>query len=210
MDVGCGTGSTLAFLQRAFPSASLTGIDNLPTAIEMCRQSAGTIRLHLHDITIAPPPSHERQNAVTLLDVLEHIEDPRAALRHVRSILAPGGIVIASVPISPSLFCARDTYVGHFKRYQLKELRSLFSENGYRVLACSAFFSFLFLPAFLLRRILFPLLNTAGHEIDRLEFITIPGLNGLLTLLGMTEACVAVRLPLPLGTSAFCVATPQS
>ena len=38
-----------------------------------------------------------------MLDVLEHLAEPEAALRHALSLLEPGGIVLATVPAFMSL-----------------------------------------------------------------------------------------------------------
>jgi hypothetical protein len=40
-------------------------------------------------------------DAVTLTDVLEHIPDPRSALRRVRDLLDPGGWVAVKIPNAP-------------------------------------------------------------------------------------------------------------
>lgn len=168
----------------------------------------GKAQLHLHDITHSSPNTGHLYDAITIMDVLEHLRHPQTALRHLRNILSPKGIIIASVPISPMLFCSRDVYVGHYKRYTIQELRSLFQESGYRVVVCGAFFSYLFLPAFLLRRVLFPILKMSGQQIENIELITIPLLNMLLIWIGAIETLVASRYSLPIGTSAFCVAVP--
>lgn len=209
MDVGCGTGSVLSLFRKHFPSAALTGIDIMPESIEQSRQAVSDAEWHLHDITVSAPPTNRTYDAITVLDVLEHLQHPHDALRNLRGLLSPGGIIIASVPISPSLFCVRDTYVGHFKRYRIAELRSLFRESGFRILAWSAIFSFLFIPAYLLRNVFFPLLSMRGRQIERIEVITIPGLNTLLTWIGSAEAFFATHIPLPFGTTAFCVAASE-
>jgi hypothetical protein len=64
----------------------------------------------------APPDG--RFDAVLLLDVLEHIDDPVAFLDgEVRPRVATGTLVLACVPAFPSLFGVHDAALGHHRRY---------------------------------------------------------------------------------------------
>lgn len=53
-------------------------------------------------------------DAVTFLDVLEHLEKPIDALRRIRSVLRPGGYVLVSVPNVGFWPIVRDLMVGRF------------------------------------------------------------------------------------------------
>ena len=95
LDAGCGTGQFLAFArERGF--GELHGVELAPRAAAEARAASGAnvrvadlFRAELLPRTFA---------AVTLWDVLEHLPDPRAALRRVRDLLRPGGLVVLGTP----------------------------------------------------------------------------------------------------------------
>ncbi|MDA0834039.1 MAG: class I SAM-dependent methyltransferase [Planctomycetota bacterium] len=72
-----------------------------------------------------------RYDVVLMLDVLEHIEDDRAALSKVFDALKPGGIVILTVPALPSLWSVHDDVNLHFRRYTKPSLRHVIHEAGF-------------------------------------------------------------------------------
>ena len=61
------------------------------------------------------------------LDVIEHIDDDRAAVARLGSLARPGGIVIVSVPALPELFTEFDRIQGHRRRYLPETLRAAFA-----------------------------------------------------------------------------------
>jgi SAM-dependent methyltransferase len=65
--------------------------------------------------------------------VLEHIEDAPQGLRHIHSVLRPGGKGIILVPNGPELFGTLDTVLGHFQRYTPAELRQRLEATGFQV-----------------------------------------------------------------------------
>jgi SAM-dependent methyltransferase len=72
-------------------------------------------------------------DTVILINVLEHIEDDDAALRHLWESLKPGGRLALWVPAFPVLYAEFDRKVGHFRRYHLRGLTSQLSSAGFTV-----------------------------------------------------------------------------
>ena len=95
LDVGCGAGQFLAFA-RACAFGALHGLELAPAiaATARARSTASVQEADLLSAVLEP----ETFAAVTLWDVLEHLPDPRAALRRVRSLLRPGGLVVIGTP----------------------------------------------------------------------------------------------------------------
>ena len=76
----------------------------------------------LYDVFDLYPDLLGAYDVLFLLDVIEHIEEPKpfleAALRH----LKPGGIVIANVPALQRYFSVFDEVLGHYRRYDARSL----------------------------------------------------------------------------------------
>ncbi|MEL6983597.1 MAG: class I SAM-dependent methyltransferase [Actinomycetota bacterium] len=86
-------------------------------------------------------------DAVTLLDVLEHIEDDNAFLAEIFEHLAPGGHLFLTVPAGQWLFSDWDTKLGHFRRYSRGQLRTIVGAAGFDVVSATYLFPELVLPA---------------------------------------------------------------
>ncbi|NQX88526.1 MAG: class I SAM-dependent methyltransferase [Halioglobus sp.] len=89
-------------------------------------------------------PVSDRCDVVTLLDVLEHIEDDRAALEELLSLLNPRGLLVITVPAYMWLWTDHDVILHHKRRYTLTQLESLLNEVGFRVTRSSYYTSLLF------------------------------------------------------------------
>jgi SAM-dependent methyltransferase len=66
-----------------------------------------------------------RLDSCVCLNVLEHIEDDHAALRHMAATLAPGGTIVLLVPAFQSLYGPIDRNLGHYRRYTRGAIRKL-------------------------------------------------------------------------------------
>lgn len=75
----------------------------------------------------------EQFDTVLMINVLEHVPDPHAALRNLWSALEPGGRAIVLVPQHPALFGTLDSALEHQKRYTAKELFRELSEAGFSI-----------------------------------------------------------------------------
>jgi 2-polyprenyl-3-methyl-5-hydroxy-6-metoxy-1,4-benzoquinol methylase len=99
LDLGCAAG----FLLEAAEAAGFEGygLDLNPEAIGLAKQRFGD-RVALGGLDETAFPGI-RFDAVTLIDVLEHVPDPTALLVQVRGRLAPGGALAALLPNAASL-----------------------------------------------------------------------------------------------------------
>jgi SAM-dependent methyltransferase len=69
-------------------------------------------------------------DTAVLINVLEHIEDDREALRQLERLLKPGGRLVLWVPAFDLLYSEFDRKIGHYRRYRLREIRDKLSDAG--------------------------------------------------------------------------------
>jgi glycosyltransferase involved in cell wall biosynthesis len=72
-------------------------------------------------------------DTVVCLNVIEHIEDDRGALRNIHSALVAGGRAIILVPHDQRIYGTLDTALGHYRRYATDELHARMVEAGFHV-----------------------------------------------------------------------------
>lgn len=88
---------------------------------------------------------------ITMLDVLEHVQDDAGAVASAAARLKPGGILLATVPAFQWLYGPHDRELHHFRRYEAAGLRGLSEAAGLRTEKISYFCSLLF-PAVVVSR----------------------------------------------------------
>jgi SAM-dependent methyltransferase len=80
-------------------------------------------------------------DVVTMLDVLEHVDDDERVLGDlVRDRVLPGGHVLISVPAWPRLFSSHDVRLKHFRRYAPMAASTLLIGAGLEVLSRGGLF----------------------------------------------------------------------
>ena len=85
------------------------------------------------DLTKPLPPRTRQLDALLSLDVLEHIDNDKAAAAHLSELLTQHGIAIVSVPALPKLYSEFDAVQGHRRRYTPETLRAAFEGTGLEI-----------------------------------------------------------------------------
>lgn len=97
LELGCGDGSTLAWLKQSGRARHTTGLELAHHAATQARPRIDT--LIEGDLTQALPQLPAAHfDLVLCLDVLEHLADPWDALRQVHRLIHPQGRLIVSLP----------------------------------------------------------------------------------------------------------------
>ncbi|MFI4860296.1 MAG: class I SAM-dependent methyltransferase [Phycisphaerales bacterium JB063] len=199
LDIGCGDG---LFFDELGKLGEVYGIE--PDA-RLIRED----NPHRDRIEVTPfGPDYQtdrRYDLITMLDVLEHIEDDRGTLQRVHELLTPGGYLVMTVPAMSWLWSMHDVVNQHFRRYSRKELRGKIGEQGLEIHDSGYTFGWT-VGAMLARRAIAPA-NEHNEEAGEYAVRTPPGpIN--MTLYGLTRLEQTVTRPFgtPLGSSAYAVA----
>jgi SAM-dependent methyltransferase len=133
LDVGCSSGFLLEELRQAEPKMALIGADFIrqPLSVLACRLPG--VPLLQFDLRKCPLPD-QCVDAVTALNVLEHIDRDAVALRQIWRILKPGGLAHIEVPAGPHLYDIYDEHLMHHRRYELQHLVGTAREAEFEVL----------------------------------------------------------------------------
>ncbi len=98
-------------------------------AMQTLKRVQGRGRFLVADGTRLPFVS-ESLDQVICSEVLEHVEDDQAAIAELARVLRPGGTAYITVPHRRAYFAADDRYVGHFRRYEVDEMRDKLARAG--------------------------------------------------------------------------------
>jgi SAM-dependent methyltransferase len=99
LDIGCGPGTITADLAALVPDGEVVAIDVAPGILEDARAEAG--RRQLTNVVFEVGDVYQLAYASDSFDVvhahqvLQHLSDPVAALREMRRVCRPGGVVAA-------------------------------------------------------------------------------------------------------------------
>ena len=199
LDIGCGPGRLMSLLRRA--GKRPFGIDPNPQIIKVAARLDPALTIYEgtgNDIDRLG----RRFSTITIIDVLEHIEDDRGQLRRIHAALDDGGRLIVLVPAFQMLFGKRDRNNGHFRRYSRKELVGKIEEAGFGVERARYWNAIGFLPYLFAERVLRRELN-ADLRTDRAKN---PFQKALLAFLHAWYRRVENRFSFGFGLSLICIA----
>lgn len=140
IDIGCGEGITLESLSQTFPDKYILGLDPLEENLSICAH---------HNLKIAGgdvynlPFGNGCFDCVLLLEVIEHLLSPDAAISEILRILKPKGRLILIFPNDKMFKIARmmmgkfkeaNYDPGHLKQWTPEDIRILLSRNGFEIL----------------------------------------------------------------------------
>ncbi len=130
LEVGCGAGALLADLASyGFELDAIETSQRARYLASMIHAETGRVRVH----DAAKDDWFGMFDWVLALEVLEHIENDREALRNWHTWLKPEGRLVLSVPAHPGRWNASDVWAGHYRRYTRHGLQNLLNEAGFRV-----------------------------------------------------------------------------
>jgi hypothetical protein len=193
VDVGAGAGLLGEYLRRDLPRATYRFVEPLESLTEHLTATFGP------DADWNELDAYSGARFVTVLDVIEHIEDDFEFCSGLAAKLDRGATVVITVPAMNRLWSSWDTALGHYRRYDKVRLRAPLEAAGFEVLELSYLFPEM-VPAALLRR-----RGRKARDDGSAEFPHVPPLLNRL-LYGLGSATAAGRRLWPVGTSVLAVA----
>ncbi len=137
LDVGAGDGFFSRHLLSEAGAESALCVD-VGYASERDDQVAGKPLLYRRDC--GPTDC----DLVLMMDVLEHVEDDRALVRHYAGKVASGAHFLITVPAFQFLWSGHDVFLEHKRRYRLGEIEATLRDSGLRVVHGAYYFGLVF------------------------------------------------------------------
>jgi trans-aconitate methyltransferase len=134
VDIGSGTGDLAVSLREAYPETALLGLELSRIGVELAQRRVPDAAFLQVDLSHAAPPPPEYATWAThavCSEVLEHVDDPALLIANSRPYLAPGCLLVITVPGGP--MTEYDRHIGHRKHFEAAELRRLLTEAGFDV-----------------------------------------------------------------------------
>ena len=146
LDLGCSSGLMTGEVLRAWPHASVLGLDAEAEGLVVAHQALPDVPF-IHASGTDIPLADQSVDAVVALNVLEHVADDVAALAEVHRVLRPGGRAVMVVPYNPRLYDYYDAHLQHERRYGRTEMPDKGRSAGLEVVTYACLGSLLY-PAF--------------------------------------------------------------
>jgi SAM-dependent methyltransferase len=134
LEFGAGIGNISELLSSYTPLCLTDTDERMLAHLKHKFSHSNDISVDYLDIT-QPPPDHlvESFQSVIGINVLEHIEDDGKALSHLRSLLKPSGRLLLLIPSKKWAYTDLDRQLGHFRRYEKKELAVKLVKASFRI-----------------------------------------------------------------------------
>lgn len=132
IDVGCGDGIMLEVCDRA--GVDCDGFEISDALVQQLRNKFGQERIRTGTLELIPEKTYE---VVFMINVIEHLSDPKLTLRQIFNILKPGGLILIHAPnmggLPARMLGARWHQIeplGHLYYYDRRTLEETLSKVG--------------------------------------------------------------------------------
>lgn len=198
LEIGCGTGHNLPML-GGFGTVDAVELDDHSRELASRVLGRPVVASRLPELPGLPTDQYDM---IALLDVLEHIEDDRAALKAIAARLTPGGTLLLTVPQHQWMWSGHDVANHHFRRYSKASLTAAFAGSGLDLRMLQSFNSLLF-PLAVAQRLAARASGREGLDDEQPPAL----LNGLFTTIFGLERHLVGRVPMPPGLSLIALAS---
>lgn len=149
LDVGCGGG---VFLRNISDVANQQFGTDINYEI-LSNGKKNTLSETVSDAKQLPYKS-ESFSLVSVIDILEHVDDDEVAIQELFRVLRTGGWLLISVPAFMALFGEHDKLFGHYRRYSRNEITRKVTASGFHIKKATYIQPLFFLPLLIKRKFL--------------------------------------------------------
>ena len=135
VDIGCGIGTKLLPISKAYPKLQIIGIDS-PSAINYALSHHDFGQWHPTDLNSNTLPLLSDIPLIICSDVIEHVIDPDHLITYMKTILDPNGTIILSTPERDSLrgnSCNISPNPDHIREWNAEEFRTYLTSRGLEI-----------------------------------------------------------------------------
>lgn len=134
LDIGSGQGDMASALRIKFPEAEVAGAELSTKGVEVAAHKVPSATFFQRDL-LKPcndiGPLRSWAQFAVCSEVLEHVDYPKLFLENAGDYLAPGAVLVVTVPGGPkSKF---DLHIGHRRHYTPASLGDLLTSSGFSV-----------------------------------------------------------------------------
>ncbi len=210
LDIGCGAGGCLKpFIQRG---ASVWGIDKSSVSLRLCKKKG-------YNVINADLQAEKTfdfldffPDYITLLDFLEHVDNPVDILKKLKKIARSDTELIITVPAYNFLYSDWDKALNHVKRYNQKTIRNELSSAGWEIKSMTHIHVLPLIPALIGRMIIKPIIKKIQPYRTHTPTFFAPGkmMNQFLYALYYVEFfLIRMKVKIPVGLSLMVMAIPK-
>ena len=183
LEVGCGLGNFLVEAQQM--RFEVQGIDVSPSAVATANATLGAVCVRSGQLETAGFDVASF-DIIVLADVIEHVRDPKAFMRHVRTLIKPGGALFVAVPSLDSL--SARLMGRHWMEYKHEHLFYFNRQTIQRLITDCGFEDLTVTPG---KKVL-----SLGYIIGHFEKFPVPILTPLMKVVGwiLPESTLAAPL----------------
>lgn len=196
LDIGCGGGAFLEHLKNL--KSKTFGIDLSYEILSILSRRNPHIKITAAD-TRNLPFRESSFDLVTLIDVLEHIDDDKGLIPAIKKVLISKGMLLVCVPAYGALYGKHDELYGHRRRYSKRKLIEILEKAGFMIVRATYLQPAFILPLWIKRKIL---INSSAND----DFLMLPKpINSIINNILCMEKYYLRRFNFSFGTTLICL-----
>ena len=132
LDIGSGTGDFAKVFIQEQRDAEVLGLEYSQKGVEIAARKVPEAKFIQCDLLQKQSPAAKYRgwaNAAVCSEVLEHVDQPHILLANTKPYLAPGALVIVTVPGGPMSYF--DRHIGHRQHFSRESLSKMIADAGF-------------------------------------------------------------------------------